>query len=471
MLLLTPASQAQWQADVRMTNDPGTSFTAGTSTSSIASNGSFVHVVWWDNRNTDWEIYYKRSTDNGTSWSSDIRLTNVAGNSYVPTVAVSGSVVHVVWQDQRDGNREIYYKRSTDGGVTWGSDTRLTNDPATSESPSVAVSGQTIHIAWYDRRDGDEEEYYKRSTDGGVSWEADTRLTDDPISTWDPSISVSGQVVHVVWQDSRSGPNKVGYRRSTDGGANWNTDTVLGNRPGGTYSPCISASGQTLIVVWEDHSTFNSEVYYKRSTDGGVSWGGDIRLTNDTATSGYPYVCVSGQYVHVAYWDNRDGNFEIYYNQSTDVGITWTSDTRLTNSPGSSEAATISTSGSIVHVAWYDGRDGNWEIYYKRNPTGNPVGITKNNSGIPEEFSLGQNYPNPFNPETNFKFSLPKSSWVSIKIYDITGRVVDIIANNELRSAGVYEVNYNASGLSSGVYFYTVRAGEYSETKKMVLTK
>ncbi len=101
---------AQWQPDLRLTNDPEISFTASTNTSSVASSGSFVHIVWWDNRNTDWEIYYKRSTDNGLSWGPDIRLTNSAGNSYIPSVAVSGSVVHIVWQDQRDGNREIYYK-------------------------------------------------------------------------------------------------------------------------------------------------------------------------------------------------------------------------------------------------------------------------------------------------------------------------------------------------------------------------
>ena len=76
------------------------------------------------------EIYYKRSTDAGVNWGTDTRLTNNTADSWYPSVAVSGSVVHVVWDDNRDGNSEIYYKRSTDAGVNWGADTRLTNNTA-----------------------------------------------------------------------------------------------------------------------------------------------------------------------------------------------------------------------------------------------------------------------------------------------------------------------------------------------------
>ena len=62
--------------------------------------------------------------------------------------------VHVVWQDERDGNSEIYYKRSTDGGVSWGSDIRLTNNTSYSEGACVSVSGQIVYVVWFDYRDG-----------------------------------------------------------------------------------------------------------------------------------------------------------------------------------------------------------------------------------------------------------------------------------------------------------------------------
>jgi len=89
---------------------------------------------------------------------------------------------------------------------------------------------------------------------------------------------------------------------------------------------------------------------------------------------------------------------------------------------------------------------------------------------VPDDFVLTQNYPNPFNPSTTIMFSLPNSEMVSLKIYDIIGREV-INLMNEHKPAGNYSIKFDASSLSSGVYFYNLRAGSFSETKKMILMK
>ena len=88
-------------------------------------------------------------------WEPDQRLTNQTDSSLTSysnawCVAASGDNVHVVWYDNRDGNFEIYYKRSIDGGLTWGADTRLTNASAASWEPSIVVSGSILHVVWYD---------------------------------------------------------------------------------------------------------------------------------------------------------------------------------------------------------------------------------------------------------------------------------------------------------------------------------
>jgi len=90
--------------------------------------------------------------------------------------------------------------------------------------------------------------------------------------------------------------------------------------------------------------------------------------------------------------------------------------------------------------------------------------------GAPDRFELSQNYPNPFNPNTTISFSIPQKSDVSVKIYDILGNEVTTLVN-ETREAGRYNVNFNASNYSSGVYFYTIKAGNFNETKKMTLLK
>jgi len=89
---------------------------------------------------------------------------------------------------------------------------------------------------------------------------------------------------------------------------------------------------------------------------------------------------------------------------------------------------------------------------------------------VPKNFDLSQNYPNPFNPTTTIEYSIPKDANVSIKIYDVLGKEVATLVN-EQRSAGTYIINWNASNFSSGLYFYRITAGEFADTKKMFLIK
>ncbi len=101
---------------------------------------------------------------------------------------------------------------------------------------------------------------------------------------------------------------------------------------------------------------------------------------------------------------------------------------------------------------------------------GSPIGIQPISSQIPSKFNLYQNYPNPFNPETVIKFDVPKDQRVKIVIYDITGREVNKLLNEEVK-AGTYNVRWNGSNYASGVYFYRIETESYTLTKKMLLVK
>lgn len=99
-----------------------------------------------------------------------------------------------------------------------------------------------------------------------------------------------------------------------------------------------------------------------------------------------------------------------------------------------------------------------------------PIGITQISSEVPKEYSLIQNYPNPFNPVTRIRFSVPEYSFVKIIVYDITGRVIKNLVEQNL-SAGMFETEFDGSSLASGIYFYRIEAGNFIQTKKMVLVK
>jgi hypothetical protein len=204
----------------------------------VAVGGSGVHVVWQDGRHgiNNHEIYYVGSTDNGATWGQELRLTNEAHESYAPVVAASGQNVHVVWVDYRDRNPEAYYRRSTDAGATWSAEANLTNNSSNpglySMLPSVAASGNLVHLAWGDDFDGNNEIYYKRSADNGVSWSEAVRLTDDSAASVTPAVMLTGTEVKVVWPDTRVGPNAdLFYKRNPTGNA-----VAVNEEPGETLS-------------------------------------------------------------------------------------------------------------------------------------------------------------------------------------------------------------------------------------------
>lgn len=106
---------------------------------------------------------------------------------------------------------------------------------------------------------------------------------------------------------------------------------------------------------------------------------------------------------------------------------------------------------------------------YKR-PVDELLVIEPVSNEIPNQYSLSQNYPNPFNPATKIKFGMPAAGFARLKVYDMLGREVSVLVNEQLK-AGKYEVNWNSSAFPSGVYYYKLVSGDFTDTKKMILVK
>src|SRR6202035_3287736 len=120
---------------------------------SVAASGPRVRVVWSDRREGEAEVYTRGSADAAATWDSEVRLSDVPDESWVPTVELSGERAYVGWVDYRDGNEEEYFRSSRDGGATWEPTVRLTANPADSWAPSIAAAGEALRLAWFDRRD------------------------------------------------------------------------------------------------------------------------------------------------------------------------------------------------------------------------------------------------------------------------------------------------------------------------------
>lgn len=171
-----------------------------------------------------WRICYKRSEDCGQTWSDDVLVSSAEAESFRHASAVSGSTIHEVWSDKRhnsmpnafstDGNWEIYYKRSLDEGQTWGPDIRLTNmESMVCQRPAIGVVDDTVFVAFIaceergrgilDMAFGDI--YSIQSTDGGATWGPVVRFTDTPYQSMHPQVvAAEPGIFGVIWEAGRS---------------------------------------------------------------------------------------------------------------------------------------------------------------------------------------------------------------------------------------------------------------------------
>lgn len=137
-------------------------------------------------------------------------------------------------------------------------------------------------------------------------------------------------------------------------------------------------------------------------------------------------------------------------------------DTNLTLITGDGRSAPFTPTGS-----WFASRALTGEIRYVISPV---TGIGNIGKDVPTSFKLSQNYPNPFNPVTNIQFSIPENSFATLMVYDYLGREIQTLFSG-LKTAGTYEISFNGSTLSSGVYYYKLTTDKFTETKKMILAK
>jgi len=319
---------------------------------------------------------------------SDVRVeTDVAGAalSSAQRVCCADGVLYVVWVDARNGQNDVFFNKSTDGGRTWlAADVRLNTDAAgaaTAGDPDVVCAGPYVWVVWEDDRDGEKDIRLQRSSDAGDTWLAnDVRLDQDAAgaaASGDPLLSVNradGRSLVVVWEDDRNAARDVFVRSSSDRGATWSNESLVNANGAGTSisdRPRIARDGNRVYVVWSDDRNGQNDVFFNRSDDNGATWlAADVRLDTDAAGAGFsfdPDIDAEGENVYVAWVDNRGGALDIHFNRSTDGGATWlAADQRLDSDPAgaaNSFRVSVACASTNVYVGWVDQRTGTSDVF------------------------------------------------------------------------------------------------------------
>jgi hypothetical protein len=371
-------SGASFGDTINLSNNPGDSYNF-----KVSSSGDYIFIVWQDETSgvngTD-DIFFKRSIDGGASFGNVINLSNNTGDSTDPDIAsTNDGGNYVVWRDDSAGIEQILFQRSSDNGASFetGLSEHLTLSNNTVKNidaiePQIASDKSNVYVIWsqgnFDQ--GLTDIFLKRSTDGGANFDNVINLSNNPNSQSSlPSIVLLNNYVYTSWADGPFNNGEVFYRNSDDSGTSFGNIINLSNDTGDSIRPEIAVSEPNVFIVWQSGESKIDNIFFKRSTDGGASFGDTINLSNNKGNSMNPEFSVNSSSNVYAVWQNQAGNnktHDIFLKRSTDGGASFGSIVNLSNDIGySTDPDIASANDASAYIVWRDNFEGRSKVFFR----------------------------------------------------------------------------------------------------------
>jgi hypothetical protein len=455
-----------------------------------------VHVVWVDNTRGKWEIYYRKSTDGGLSWSPSRILFDFPGKDSVmwfARIAADDSLIvsatgyakigHNIdsLQPSRIDTTFIWYPwiaTSIDGGDNWNITSLPDSNMGSYATPCAVKNGRYSIAYWMCGKSGNERtknglNFNWRNPSGNWQELDSTRLVINK-RFLAYNLVDDGNSFHIVGTAFQRGGEdwEIGYWRSEDGNS-WVTKWITNDTGANVffdYDPSlVKDDSGYLHLVWARKEDVGGiwQIYYSKSTDNGDNWSPMVPISFSSQGAWKPAIVSKGETLYVVWTDYRDGNSEIYLRRSTDRGSSWLAEERLTFENNFSTNPKLAIWNDKVLLVWQDYRLGNWEIFFKRLSTN--VGCQENSKNL--QFHI---------PTINRRFVpltiyLNSKAKIGIKIYDAMGKLVKDFTKTVF-NPGIHKltwpaVNKRDKQVSSGIYFLKLETESYQLTKKIILTE
>ena len=360
-----------WSAETQVANDPADSRLVDLSADPSAHA---VYLVWENNRGMQ-EVYFRRSLDDGISWGPELRLSNLTSATPEPEprlVADAGQVL-VFFANRTATGEHLYYVISDDWGSDFSAPLLLTNDPGDQSNVAAAIVASTVHVVWQQNLNGNIRIFYAKSKDSGRTWQPEVALTNVTVGQDQyPAITAVGVKVFVTWSRMYEGTEAIYVKSSLDSGDTWQPEVQVSNYYEGVFPefPAIASNGAYVHLVWGS----SSGIQYSRSSDLGETWSDPVPLTNATRQYVAPRIAVSGPEIEVVtagiVQAMTQETSDVFYLNSPDGGETWNPTLLLTNHepPALSLAPDVSSNGDGIFVAWEDNRNGHFTIFLRTRP-------------------------------------------------------------------------------------------------------
>jgi hypothetical protein len=432
-----------------------------------------VFVVW-SCKNQPANEYYSQlflTSYNGTKWSPPIAVTDSGKADQTPEIACDTlGYPHLVWCEYLSG--EIFYQRFD--GQTWSTPLNISESSGASFNPRIVIDHRNrLHVVWDDNSQGNYSVFYRYSD--GTTWSATMPLSDTLITGFPSIVGDSRDDLHLTFHGLVAYPGyplnwEVFYRRYRAG--QWESIARITHDSLESLYPAIAVSGADQpVIAWSqvlDETQSPPLTRIRVSYYDGASWSSPYSIA-DSSESLHPSIAMDqlGK-VHVA-WElyKRPVPFTCKIMYSSDSGGVWHVPVSLMG-----PVSSFSTSPVICvdekeacHVVWVAA---DHFIYYTHQTT--VEAVNGREQRLPLSLSLEQNYPNPFNSQTVISYSILQTGRVTLKVFDILGRELKSLWDGQ-QEQGTYSVNFDASHLPSGVYYYQLRSSGKALTRAMVVLR
>lgn len=357
---------------------------------SVMVFGSNVSIIWSDRRKSpDHSIYYDSSPIADLDFSGEDVKINEVNISYRPNPAACayGGTVFLVWQDTKQGNSDIYFSRSTDG-INWLTPEVIIYDPGlpptNQENPKIVCDdNKNLFAVWEDDNESKgihgemslRDIYFSMSTDGGATWMKEVIVNSDGEGNkqFRPSIATDSVNIYIAWEDYRNEDSDIYFDMSPIAAIDFSgADIRVNSDVAGfwQYNPTIATDGTNVYVTWEDRRNGESDIYFDMSGISAVDFSGSDKKVNSDGTGnkqGAPFIATDGTNIYIAWIDERDGDWNIYFDSSSIAFVDFTLKDEIVNNDGEGSdqyGPSIACDGEHVFICWADERNEDSDIYF-----------------------------------------------------------------------------------------------------------